>query len=155
MDKELAALGYDTSAHDAARRSELLARPAEAEYRAVESARAALKPLEDEIAKHQRVEEALREREKMLSLVVNAVPQTIFWKDTDLVYVGCNEQFARSAGLPSPSCVVGKTDYDLPWRPDEIEGYRRDDREVMRLDRPKYHFTESQQQPDGQGSARP
>ena len=105
--------------------------------------------LEDEIAKHQRVEEALREREKMLSLVVNAVPQTIFWKDTDLVYVGCNEQFARSAGLPSPSCVVGKTDYDLPWRPDEIEGYRRDDREVMRLDRPKYHFTESQQQPDG------
>ena len=50
VDKELAALGYDAAAHDAARRRELQARPAEAEYRLLESARAALKPLEDEIA---------------------------------------------------------------------------------------------------------
>ena len=50
VDKELAALGYDAAAHDAARRAELQVRPAEAEYRALESARAALKPLDDEIA---------------------------------------------------------------------------------------------------------
>jgi exonuclease SbcC len=50
VDKELAALGYDAAAHDAARRAELQARPAEAEYRLLESARAALKPLDDEIA---------------------------------------------------------------------------------------------------------
>jgi exonuclease SbcC len=50
LDKELAALGYEAAAHDAARRSELQARPAEAEYRLITSARAALKPLEDEIA---------------------------------------------------------------------------------------------------------
>ena len=105
--------------------------------------------LEDEIAKHQRVEEVLREREKMLSLVINAVPQTIFWKDTDSVYVGCNELFARSAGLPSPADVVGKTDDDLPWRDDESEAYRRDDREVMKLDRVVCHIQETQQQADG------
>ena len=50
LDKELATLGYDAAAHDAARQAELQARPAEAEYRQLESARAALKPLEDEIA---------------------------------------------------------------------------------------------------------
>jgi len=50
VDKELATLGYDAAAHDAARRAELQARPAEAEYRLLESARAALKPLDDEIA---------------------------------------------------------------------------------------------------------
>ena len=50
VDKELAALGYDAAAHDAVRRTEVRARPAEADYRALESARAALKPLEDEIA---------------------------------------------------------------------------------------------------------
>jgi exonuclease SbcC len=50
VDKELAVLGYDAAAHDAARRAELQARPAEAEYRLLESARAALKPLDDEIA---------------------------------------------------------------------------------------------------------
>jgi exonuclease SbcC len=50
LDKELTALGYEAAAHDAARRTELQARPAEAEYRLIASARAALKPLEDEIA---------------------------------------------------------------------------------------------------------
>jgi exonuclease SbcC len=50
VDKELALLGYDAAAHDLAHRAELQARPAEAEYRALESARAALKPLDDEIA---------------------------------------------------------------------------------------------------------
>ena len=49
VDKELAALGYDAAAHDAARRSEVQARSAEVEFRNLESARAALKPLDDEI----------------------------------------------------------------------------------------------------------
>ena len=49
LDKELSALGYDAAAHDAARRFEIQARPAEAEFRALEAARAALKPLDDEI----------------------------------------------------------------------------------------------------------
>ena len=50
VDKELSALGYDASAHDEARRIEVQARSAEGEYRLLESARAALKPLDDEIA---------------------------------------------------------------------------------------------------------
>jgi exonuclease SbcC len=50
VDKELAALGYDAAAHDLARQTELQARPAESEYRGLASARAALKPLEDEVA---------------------------------------------------------------------------------------------------------
>lgn len=50
VDKELAALGYDAIAHDAVRRSEVEGRAAEADFRNLESARAALKPLDDEIA---------------------------------------------------------------------------------------------------------
>ncbi len=50
VDRELADLGYDAAAHDAARKTEAQLRTAEAEYRALESARAALKPLDDEIA---------------------------------------------------------------------------------------------------------
>jgi PAS domain S-box-containing protein len=105
--------------------------------------------LEEEIAKHQQVEEALREREKMLSLVINAVPQNIFWKDTRLVYAGCNESFARSAGLASPAEVVGKTDYDLPWGALQAEVFQRDDREVMRRQRAQFHSRETLQQADG------
>ena len=50
LDKELATLGYDAAAHDAARRTEIQARSAETDFRALELARSALKPLDDEIA---------------------------------------------------------------------------------------------------------
>lgn len=105
--------------------------------------------LEQEIVEHQRAEEALQERERMLSLVINAIPQAIFWKDTDSVYLGCNDNFARAAGLSSPAEVIGKTDYELPWLTEETEGYRADDREVMRTNQPRYRFAESQRTADG------
>jgi len=49
VDKELAELGYDAAAHDAARKAESEQRVAEEEYQNLERARAALKPIEDEI----------------------------------------------------------------------------------------------------------
>ncbi len=50
VDKELASLGYDVASHELVRRTEAQLRPAEDKYRELESARAALKPLNDEIA---------------------------------------------------------------------------------------------------------
>jgi DNA repair protein SbcC/Rad50 len=50
LDKQLAALGYEAVAHDAARQTELQSRPAEKEYRDLQAAQAALKPLDDEIS---------------------------------------------------------------------------------------------------------
>ena len=49
VDKELAALGYDAAAHDAARKTETEQRVAEEEYQNLEKARAALKPIENEL----------------------------------------------------------------------------------------------------------
>jgi exonuclease SbcC len=49
VDTELQALGYDAAAHDAVRRTAADPVPEE-DYRALESAQAALKPLDDEIA---------------------------------------------------------------------------------------------------------
>jgi len=50
VDKGLAALGYEVASHDAARRNEFQLRPAENDYRELAAARAALIPLNDEIA---------------------------------------------------------------------------------------------------------
>jgi exonuclease SbcC len=49
VDKELAALGYDAAAHDAARKAESEQRIVEEEHQNLEKARAALKPIENEI----------------------------------------------------------------------------------------------------------
>ena len=53
IDDELKAIGYDAAAHDTSRKLEIAARTAEGEYRALESARAALQPLEREITEAQ------------------------------------------------------------------------------------------------------
>lgn len=50
LDRELARLGYDATAHETARRLELDLRPADEEQRGLESALARLAPLEDEIS---------------------------------------------------------------------------------------------------------
>ncbi len=50
IDAELKAIGYDAAAHDAARQAELEGRACEAEARDLEKARAALAPLERELA---------------------------------------------------------------------------------------------------------
>ncbi|KQV87194.1 diguanylate cyclase [Massilia sp. Root351] len=62
-----------------------------------------------------RMEEALHASQEMQQLVINHIPHQIFWKDLDSVYRGCNETFARAAGVGGPAFIAGKRDADLPW----------------------------------------
>ena len=68
---------------------------------------------------------------KFLQLVMDNIPQRIFWKDKESVYLGCNQNFANAAGVKTPSNIIGKTDYDLVWTDEQTEFFRRVDREVM------------------------
>lgn len=95
-------------------------------------------------------EAALREREQMLSLIVDTVPQAIFWKNRDLAYLGCNANFARLAGVNVAADLKGKTDFDMPWGTAQAESYRRDDNEVLSGTCPKHHLVEKVQNPAGQ-----
>jgi len=61
IDAELKGIGYDAAAHDAARRKEADGRPADAAMRDLEKARAALSPLEREIADLQTQIKALKD----------------------------------------------------------------------------------------------
>lgn len=94
-------------------------------------------------------EENLHRSSTMLASILNTVPQSIFWKDVDSVYLGCNMSFARDAGLSSPKDVSGKNDYDMPWLPEESDAFRADDRAVMSSGQPKLHIIEQQYRADG------
>ncbi|NTW98843.1 MAG: PAS domain-containing protein [Geobacteraceae bacterium] len=87
--------------------------------------------------------EALRLNRNMLSHIMDSIPQSIFWKDRECVYLGCNKIFARQAGVDSPEDIVGKSDFDLPWGVEASEGYRADDRDVMARGEAKPHIVES------------
>ena len=102
-----------------------------------------------DITERKRIEEELSKHQRMLSHILNSIPQSIFWKDRNSVYLGCNEVFAREAGLANPEQIVGKTDFELPWLKEETEAYRADDREVIESNRPKPHIIETLQRADG------
>jgi len=92
----------------------------------------------------------LYERTQLLENVLEHFPGTVFWKDTESVYQGCNSSFAQQAGLSDSSEITGKTDFDLPWNSSEAPSYRADDSQVMSSMVPKLHIEETQHRSDGQ-----
>lgn len=74
-------------------------------------------------------EQALRDSERLYRLLVDNLPQRVFFKNTELVYVSCNRQYANDLGITQDG-IAGKTDFD--FHPRELaEGYRSIDRQVI------------------------
>ncbi len=80
-----------------------------------------------------------RRSNEMLEAVIDNIPQRVFWKDRESRYLGCNNVFARDAGLAYTEQVIGKTDFELPWSM-LAETVRGDDEEVMSTTVPKMHY---------------
>ena len=95
------------------------------------------------------IESALVSSRQLFQLVMDTLPGAVFWKDLDLVYLGCNQKFASDAGLDDPSDIVGKTDQELAWKPEETAFYQQCDRRVMSQDRAELGIVEPQLRADG------
>jgi hypothetical protein len=58
-------------------------------------------------------------------------PGLYMWqKDKHFRYIGCNDNYARSAGFDSPRAMIGKTDDDMPWR-SLADFFRAGDQQVI------------------------
>jgi PAS domain-containing protein len=79
----------------------------------------------------------------LLQQIIETLPVRVFWKDTELRYLGCNSLFARDAGGQSPADIIGKLDYDLAWH-EQAKLYRADDQQVMRENKVKLAYQEPQ-----------
>ncbi len=99
--------------------------------------------------KKYKIETDLRKSKDMFQSVLDNIPQFVFWKDRNSVYLGCNNNFAAAAGLKNADEIVGKTDYDLSWKKEEADSYRKIDSEVMETNQPKYHLIAKQHRADG------
>lgn len=95
------------------------------------------------------IEKQLQNANNMLQLVMDSVPQYIFWKDKESKYLGCNSNFLKVAGLSNVEEIVGKDDYDMPWAESEADAYRDDDRKVMQTDIAMLHIHETQHTAEG------
>ena len=92
---------------------------------------------------------SLLQQSVLLRSIVDHIPENIFWKDRDSVYLGCGAHFARLAGLGDPRDIVGKTDFDMPWTRAQAEAYRAGDRQVIASGQAALHIEETQLTGDG------
>lgn len=67
-----------------------------------------------------------------LGNIVKNMPGHLYWKDKNGIYKGCNDRQAKSLGMKSPSEVIGKTDFELPWPKNSAEQFWENDQKIMR-----------------------
>ncbi|MFM2062852.1 MAG: hypothetical protein RLZZ507_2522 [Cyanobacteriota bacterium] len=112
-------------------------------------AEAELQQLNEEL--EARVEQrttALQESQAMLQLVLDTIPQRVFWKDLQSVVRGCNRKFAEDAGQ-TPEEVIGQDPYDMSATREEVDFYLECDHLVMTTGQPQLHIQETFHKHDG------
>jgi PAS domain S-box-containing protein len=101
-----------------------------------------------DITQRKRTESELHSSQQMLQLVLDNIPQKVFWKDRKYFYLGCNKSCALEAGLKDASEIIGKNDFELSWK-ENAEIYRADDKNVMETNTAKINYEEPLKLSDG------
>jgi PAS domain S-box-containing protein len=83
-----------------------------------------------DITERRKAEQALRESEKKHRTLLENLPQLIFLKDKNSVYISANKNYCKSLGI-KPEEIKGKTDFDF-YPKEFAQKYRKDDWKVMR-----------------------
>ena len=84
-----------------------------------------------DISDRKQAQKALQESQQFLQTVLDTIPLAVFWKNRESVFLGCNQQFAKTLGLPSTTESIGKTDLDICQEEVEANGYCAMDRRLM------------------------
>jgi PAS domain S-box-containing protein len=87
-----------------------------------------------DVSERRRMAQSLAEQEARLRTLVNTIPDLVWVKNVDGVYLSCNHMFERFFGKAEAE-IIGKTDYDFVDC-EQAGFFRENDRKAMASDRP-------------------
>lgn len=87
-----------------------------------------------DITDRRKVEAELQAKEAHLSTLVRTIPDLIWLKDINGVYLTCNKMFEKFFGAPA-SEIIGKTDYDFV-EPELADFFRKNDMNAVAAGKP-------------------
>jgi len=90
-----------------------------------------------------------QESQEMLKLIMDNIPQYIAWKDKNLTYLGCNNNFLDLLDIENEEDLLGKKDFDLKWGEEYALSLYMNDSRVLESNAPEIHMVESWQNKKG------
>lgn len=99
------------------------------------------------ITRRKKTEKALRQSEAQLRTLINTLPDLVWLKDPDGVYLSCNLKFEKLFGAKE-TAIVGKTDYDFVDK-ELADFFREKDKTVMEICKPNMNEEEITYADDG------
>lgn len=102
--------------------------------------------LEKSEAKYKELYYEHQNKQKLLKTLINSVPDLIFYKDVNNVYVGCNSAFEKFTGREEKD-LIGLTDLDI-FDKEMANLFIEMDKEVLKQDKPRIN-DEMVTYPDG------
>jgi len=103
-----------------------------------------------DISEQKTSKDALQKSKDILQKIIDALPQSVFWKDKDSVFLGCNRRFLKMVGLQNLEEIIGKTDYDLWENKEDAVHYINLDKKVMEENFPELDVLQSRIKANGQ-----
>jgi len=80
--------------------------------------------------------------ELVFSQFIEEIPQFVWWKDLDSIFLGCNKNVAQYVGFSNPNDIVGLTDFDIYENKSDAESVIKVDKEIIASGKPQLNFEE-------------
>jgi phosphoserine phosphatase RsbU/P len=101
-----------------------------------------------DVSERSQIENALARERFLLKMLMDTLPDHIYFKDKESRFIAVNRATATLFGFQDPADVLGKTDADLFAR-EHAQAALHDEQEILRTGQPLVNMEEKETWPDG------